>query len=657
MPLENDIPQIDDRRYEDILAEVRTRIARYTPEWTPVWTDVNDSDPGITMMQVFAWLAEMLTYRMNQTPALNYLKFLQLLGIELTPAQPARTEITFPVKADFLEPFVIVRERTQVSGEAPDGGPPVVFETERALYALRAQLSDVLAHDGFSFTPVTTENTAAVQGFEPFGPYAKDGSSLFLGFTDVGGFPQVELNLAFFVAEDPKKSGVFACGLPQAPSFSSANLRWEYWSGTSNGWRSLNLLKDETLALTRSGHVYLKTPASSMMQRGVFGPVTEQRYWIRARVERSQYERAPRLLAVRTNTVGALQAETIQDEVLGGANGRRDQQFRLANTPVLSDSLQIEIDQGSGNEVWTRVDDFFGSSAEDHHYALNPTTGDVRFGDGVNGAIPTGNINNPGANVVARTYRFGGGIQGNLPAKAVKTLLTAVNGVDDSNVGNVFPAYGGRAEETLREAKQRAPGAIKSRCRAVTAEDFEYFAKQAATIKRAKALPLFHPDFPGVKVPGVVTVIVAPDGDAPNPIPSEGTLRTVCAYLDQRRLLTTEVYVIKPNYQQVEIHSDIVASNEADLAEVKQEIEASLLQYFHPLTGGEDGQGWPFGGAIFFSRVYQRILNVTGVQSISRLVIVLDGEEMPECKDVPIQEQALLYSTGHELQVDSAVTE
>ena len=66
---------------------------------------------------------------------------------------------------------------------------------------------------------------------------------------------------------------------------------------------------------------------------------------------------------------------------------------------------------------------------------------------------------------------------------------------------------------------------------------------QAANIRRAKALPLFSSDFPGVKVPGVVTVIVVPDADDPTPTPSEGTLRTVCAYLDQRRLLTTELYV------------------------------------------------------------------------------------------------------------------
>src|SRR6266540_4684557 len=124
MPLENAIPLIDDRTYDSLLTEVRTRIARYTPEWTPVWTDVNDNDPGITMAQVFAWLAEMLTYRMNKVPELNYIKFLQLLGIELNPAEASQAEVTFPVKSSFIEPFVIVPERTQLTAESPDSGPP-----------------------------------------------------------------------------------------------------------------------------------------------------------------------------------------------------------------------------------------------------------------------------------------------------------------------------------------------------------------------------------------------------------------------------------------------------------------------------------------------------------------------------------------------------
>src|SRR5689334_15187717 len=143
MPLNNAIPQIDDRRYDSLLAEVRTRIARYTPEWTPVWSDVNDSDPGITIVQVFAWLAEILTYRMSKVPELNYVKFLQLLGIELNPAEPAQAAITFPVKPDHPAPFVIVPARTQVTADASDGSPPLVFETERALTALTASLASV----------------------------------------------------------------------------------------------------------------------------------------------------------------------------------------------------------------------------------------------------------------------------------------------------------------------------------------------------------------------------------------------------------------------------------------------------------------------------------------------------------------------------------
>src|SRR6516165_6031329 len=104
MPLQDADPVIDDRRFDQLLAEVRTRIARYTPEWTPVWTDVNDNDPGIKMAQVFAWLTEMLIYRMNLVPELNYIKFLLLIGMELHAAEPAGAEVTFPVQSGFAEP-------------------------------------------------------------------------------------------------------------------------------------------------------------------------------------------------------------------------------------------------------------------------------------------------------------------------------------------------------------------------------------------------------------------------------------------------------------------------------------------------------------------------------------------------------------------------
>ncbi|MEP6817038.1 MAG: baseplate J/gp47 family protein, partial [Marmoricola sp.] len=195
---------------------------------------------------------------------------------------------------------------------------------------------------------------------------------------------------------------------------------------------------------------------------------------------------------------------------------------------------------------------------------------------------------------------------------------------------------------------------IRSRDRAVTADDFEFFATQAANIARAKALPLRHPDFPGVAVPGVVSVLVVPDSDAVNPLPSEGTMRTVCAYLDQRRLLTTELYVMPPSYQRVSVRVDLVALESADLAQVQRDVESSLLSYFHPLRGGEDGLGWPFGATVSFSRTFQRVFSVAGVSSVDRVIITVDGQEAPECRDVRLDADALAYSTHHEVSVSYA---
>jgi hypothetical protein len=76
-----------------------------------------------------------------------------------------------------------------------------------------------------------------------------------------------------------------------------------------------------------------------------------------------------------------------------------------------------------------------------------------------------------------------------------------------------------------------------------------------------------------------------------------------------------------------------------------------LVDYFHPLRGGEDGLGWPFGGTIYYSRVYQRVFRVPGVATIERLTIVVDGEEQPPCTDVPIARNGLLTSVDHAITV------
>src|SRR6476646_71549 len=84
-------PKLDDRTYADIVSEAMRLIPRYCPEWT----DHNPTDPGITLLELTAWMTELILYRLNRVPEKNYLAFLDMIGIRLRSPQPARGLITF----------------------------------------------------------------------------------------------------------------------------------------------------------------------------------------------------------------------------------------------------------------------------------------------------------------------------------------------------------------------------------------------------------------------------------------------------------------------------------------------------------------------------------------------------------------------------------
>ena len=93
--------QLDDRRFQDLVSEARTRIARACPEWT----EHNVSDPGITLIELFAWMTEMTIYRLNRVPDKLHVALLDLLGIRLDGPSAATTSLRFrladaPTRAD-----------------------------------------------------------------------------------------------------------------------------------------------------------------------------------------------------------------------------------------------------------------------------------------------------------------------------------------------------------------------------------------------------------------------------------------------------------------------------------------------------------------------------------------------------------------------------
>jgi uncharacterized phage protein gp47/JayE len=656
-------PNLDNRTFNDIVSEAKTLIPRYVPEWT----NFNETDPGMALVELFAWMSEMIIFRLNQVPDLNYIKFLQLIGIELKAAQPARAQLTFLLSRTDVS-SVIVPQGTQVAASG-SSGQSLIFELDEDLIAIGAQLGAVQTFDGSGYTTQTNKNNTQGQWFYPFTQTPQAGDALLLGFSSPVPFPSAQITLAVNLFQSFLNQPVVQGGTILPPP---ATVVWEYYDGTQ--WASVQMQSDSTMAFSQDGYIVFTGPGNLVASVQV-GGVAGNFYWFRARLAAASYESAPQVAAVLTNTATATQAVTFTGEVLGGSDGTPSHTFQVTNTPVVvldaplpvnnSDgskvtitSLQLAVDEGQGFMAWQQVDDFYPYGATDRVFTLDLNTGVVTFGDGEHGAIPTANLANPNGNIVAQSYRAGGGSAGNVAAGAISQILTNVPSV--SSVSNLQAASGGTDEETLADAKLRAGMALQSNNRAVTADDFELLAMQApgANVARALALPLHHPDFPTGQVPGVVTVIVVPDSPSPSPTPNQTTLQAVCQYLDAHRLLTSELFVVGPVYRVIQVQVQIIVAPGSDLATVQNAVQSALTTFFSPLRGGTDGTGWPFGGTIYYSDVYRQIFEVDGVQRIldNQLLFFLDGQMQTFCRDVSINQGELLSNDpqGHVVNVSYA---
>jgi uncharacterized phage protein gp47/JayE len=656
-------PNLDDRQFADLVAEAKTLIPRYVPEWT----NFNETDPGIALTELFAWMSELIIYRLNQVPNLNYIKFLQLIGIELEAAQPAQAQLTFSVARPDLS-SVIVPQGTQVAASG-SSGQSLIFELDQDLIAIGAALAAVQSYDGSGYTTQTNKNNTQGQWFYPFTQTPRAGNGLLLGFSSPVAFPSVQISLTVNLYQSGTTRPVVESGAVLPPP---ATIVWEYFDGTQ--WNSVQMQSDSTMAFSQDGTIVFLGPGSSVATAPM-GNVTANLYWFRARLEASTYEMPPQVAAVLTNTGNATQAITFTGEVLGGSDATPSQTFQVTNTPIVAlakplpvtnsdgttatiTSLQLTIDEGQGPMTWQQVDDFYPYGATDRVFTLDLNSGLLTLGSGEHGAIPTANLNNPNGSIVAQSYRSGGGSQGNVAAGAITQILTNVPSIN--TVTNLQAASGGTDEESLADAQLRAGMALQSNNRAVTVEDFEYMATQApgANVARALALPLYHPGFPNGQVPGAVTVIVVPNSPVPNPTPNQTTLQAVCQYLDAHRLLTSELFVAGPVYRTIQVQVQIVVAPGFDLATVQNAVQGALTTFFDPLQGGNNGTGWPFGGPIYYSDVYRVILDVDGVQRIlnNQLLFYLDGLAQTFCRDVSINPGELLSNDtqGHVVNVSYA---
>src|SRR5205085_11737127 len=125
------VPNLDDRRFQDLVDDAK----RLVQQKCPTWTNHNVSDPGVTLVETFAWMTDQLLYRLNRVPDRNYVKFLELLGVTLFEPATARVEMSFRLSSHQPVP-VRVPAGSVVSTVRAPGQPAIPFATAGALVIL-----------------------------------------------------------------------------------------------------------------------------------------------------------------------------------------------------------------------------------------------------------------------------------------------------------------------------------------------------------------------------------------------------------------------------------------------------------------------------------------------------------------------------------------
>jgi hypothetical protein len=727
MPLQ--IPKIDDRRYQDLLDEALSRIPVHNPEWT----NFNRSDPGVTLIEVFAFMTESLLYRANLIPERNRLKFLQLLGIPLNSATPAQGIVAF------LNERGLKKVITLDSGVEVNAGK-VPFRTERGLDILpvegkvyfkrplknpEAQVLDYYHQLYASFEGAPLENNVDLQLYETAVFDGQDEKGVSLAEETIDNSVWIALLAPEGGnAEDVKKirkeiaNKTLSLGIVPAldettlvlrPGGQEANNENSSWlsylipempnkerklparpNARTPKYKPLNA-RAETDVLTQPGVVEITLPKEDELylwdnleplELGAddFPPTLEDTKlggrlitWLRITATSKAFKF--RFLWIGINASTITQRARVANEVLTDGTGEPDQTARLARSPVVPHSVRLFVTAGSQTEEWKEIDDLLAAGAEVQApdlrqppgakskkptnakvFVVNAESGEIRFGDGFHGQRP------PTGAKISVSYDYGAGIAGNVGAGAVNTSPFLPAGV---KVSNPMRTWGGADSENVSDGEKQVTRYLQHRERLVTVSDFELIVRRApgVLIGRVEIVPTFNPEFspnePG-DAPGAVTIMVIPryDQNQPDaPVPDRLFLDTICRYVDERRLITTEIFLRGPVYKPIWISIGINVVAEKSVAEVREAVKKTLLDFLAPINPAvadslveqtdETGNGWRLRKPVTAKELLAVASRVSGVMFVNDVLlaegnnafaeqIAMNGLELPRVLGISV---------------------
>ena len=643
-------PNLDDRRFQDLVDDAK----RFVQQRCPEWSDHNVSDPGVTLIELFAQMTDQLIYRLNRVPDRNYVKFLELIGVHRFPPAPAKVAITFWLSSIPTEVHH-VPVGTEAATRRTERELAVEFTTIEDLDVLPVAVQNVRSSIEPDRTRSHDDEMVKRDGFACFAVPPKPGDALYIGLTDAA--PRNALVVTVKCTID---------GIGVDPT--NPPLVWEAWTG--DDWVRCELDSDSTGGLNRDGEIVLHLPRGHEASI-----IAKQRAgWVRARVTEAienqpVYSNSPIVSEVRAHTIGgtadAIHAKIVDEEVLGVSDGSAGQRFIVQHSPIVRhDDTHLEVTEGEGWARWTSVAHFSESGPNDRHYTLDGIDGQLALGPSVR--LEDGGLRNygyapaKGSTLRLRRFAVGGGEVGNVNRGAISVLTSSIPYID--RVENRHSGVGGRDAESLENAKLRGPLLLRTRGRAVTVEDFEELSREAAPeVARVRCVAAGD-DGLGA---GAVRVLVVPDVPTEagrirfeQLLPSDDSLRRITETLDRRRLVGTRVSVEPPVYQGVTVVARVRARPEYSVNRVQEQSVTALYKYFSPLGGGPDSRGWPFGRPILLGEVYAVLQRLGGVELVEDARLFgadpISGQRGQSTQRIDIPANALVFSYDHQVLVDAS---
>lgn len=639
-------PNLDDRAFQDLVDEAKRLVQRRCPEWT----DNNVADPGVTLIETFAYMVDQLIYRLNRVPDLNYIKFLELLGEQLRPPAAAIAPVRFSLAV--AQPSdILIPAGTLVSTARRGTERQITFSTSYPLNLVSISVTSILTQNVGGQPDSHERELGTGSEFECFSSVPEVGDAMYIGFTKPAPGCIVRVNI------DARIEGIGVD--PLRPP-----LVVEAWDGQA--WVETRVLISTTGGLNKNGYADLHIVNHA---ESTIGGVTAG--WIRMRVVETEgdqpaYSSSPRVKAIQASTIAgivdAAQSVPVVDEIVGTCTGTPGERLQLNRFPLVSGQgdLRIEVSSPNGWTTWTRVDSFAQSTETDLHFMIDDTNGGLQFGPMIrqqDGSVRYyGHTPESGCTVRIARYQVGGGREGNVDAGSISVLRSSIPFV--SKVENIQPAVGGVDAESIDDVKARAALTVRTRNRAVTARDYEQLIAVAApSLTRIRCI-----DATALGKAGLILILVIPEVPAGRfgfelLEPRQEVLEDVHQYLDERRPLGISVRIEPPRYLGVSAMVRIAVLQGFVKEKVIADADTAIANFLHPNFGGYEGKGWPFGRQLVLGDIHGVLQHVAGIEYVDlvRLVAVdaITGSRGEPGDRVQPEPLDLLFNVSNDIEVIS----